>query len=288
MVVAQRLLTSIAFRRAEISQAWPSQSACTKLETTTIINHGLINVPRRASWRARIRGGSQEHRHQPRTPQSWLITSQSLHSFFTCRTLTRLGDGLLRESLNHNWLVARGVDELVVNELYRCILSREQHDLIRNGRGIRERGYVLASTSEIQHNVLAVRTTKLRLALLANYDEVGFGVLQEHLSGLPRHAGMDTAAKTLVRAADHDQCLLTLALDRLGLGLFENGVGSQAVRSCVAHGLLSAGQLCGSDNFHRLGDFLDVANRLELSLNLAQGGIGGSIGSIESGGPIET
>lgn len=51
---------------------------------------------------------------------------------------------------------------------------------------------------------------------------------------------------------------------------------------------MGAGELGGCDNFHRLGDLLDVANRLQTALDLAEGGVGSRIGGIEGSGPAIT
>ena len=84
----------------------------------------LKNIPRRASWQAHIHGDYRVIRPQSRIPQSWLtgLVLQAIScSAFSVHT--GLSDGLLRESLNHDWLVALGIEELVVYELDRRIIS---------------------------------------------------------------------------------------------------------------------------------------------------------------------
>ncbi len=86
---------------------------------------------------------------------------------------------------------------------------------------------------------------------------------------------MHTTAEALVGAADDDQALLALALERLGLGRLEHLVAGLAVLARVGHGALGARQLGRGDDLHGVGDLLDVANRLEAALDLTQRGEGG-------------
>lgn len=202
--------------------------------------------------------------------------------------LTRLLDSLLRESLNRDSLVALSVEELVVDDLDGGVVGGQGRDLVGDGGSVGEGGNVLSDTGEAENHVLAVGAGQLGLALLANDDEVGLGLLEEKFPGRPGHTRVDTTAETLVGAADHDQRLLALALQRLGLGLLEHGVGRLTVLAGLGHGPLGAGELGGCDDLHRLGNFLNVANRLQAALDLAQSGIGGGGGCIEGRGPRET
>lgn len=199
--------------------------------------------------------------------------------------LTRLLDSLLGEGLNGGGLVALGVEELVVEDLDGGVLGGEGGDHVGDGGSVGEGRDVLADTGEAEDDVLAVGTTQLGLALLADDGQVGLGLLEEELAHRPGETRVNTTAETLVGAADDNQGLLALALGGLGLGLLENGVGGLTVVAGLGHGPLGAGELGGGDDLHRLGNFLDVADRLETVLNLAQGGIGGGGGCIEGGRP---
>lgn len=99
---------------------------------------------------------------------------------------------------------------------------------------------------------------------------------------------MDTAAETLVRAADNDQRLGAITLQWLGLGALEDGVGGLSERTGSIHGSCGAGELGGRHDLHRLGDLFDVANRLEAALDFTEGGISGGIGGSERYGPRKT
>jgi hypothetical protein len=87
---------------------------------------------------------------------------------------------------------------------------------------------------------------------------------------------VNTTAKTLVGASNDIKSLRVL--QRLGLGLLKDGVGSLTVGTRLVHGLLGAGQTGGGDDLHGVGDLLDVLDGLEAALNLTQsrevGGIG--------------
>lgn len=98
---------------------------------------------------------------------------------------------------------------------------------------------------------------------------------------------MDTTAKSLVGAADNDQRSLALALNGLGLGALEDSVGSLTVLAGLVHGLLRAGELGRGDDFHGLGDLLNVLDGLEAALDLAKGGVAGGIVDGKGGGPVE-
>lgn len=92
---------------------------------------------------------------------------------------------------------------------------------------------------------------------------------------------MDAAAKTFIGAADNQQRLLALALHRLGFRLLKDLVVGGTVRSGLLHCALGLGELGGSDDFHRLGDLLDVLDRLEATLDLTERG---EVGILEGGG----
>lgn len=88
---------------------------------------------------------------------------------------------------------------------------------------------------------------------------------------------MNTAAEALVRAAHDVQSLLALGLERLRLSRLKDLLGGLAVLAGLVHGSLGTVQLGGGNDLHGLGDLLDVANRLQTVLDLAQGGIGRGI-----------
>lgn len=202
------------------------------------------------------------------------------------RPLTRLLDSLLGESLDGGSLVALGVEELVVEDPDGGVVGGEGDNLVGDGGGVGEGRDVLSDTGKAEEDVLSVGTAELGLALLTDDDEVGLGLLEEDLAGGPGQTRVDTTAETLVGAADDDERLLALALGGLGLGLLEDGVGGLAVVAGLGHGTLGAGELGGGDDLHGLGNFLDVADRLETVLNLSQGGVGSHGGGIERGRPI--
>jgi hypothetical protein len=199
--------------------------------------------------------------------------------------LTRVDNSLLGESLLDSGLVATSVDELVVDDLDGDVLGVQHRDLVGNAGSVGEGGDVLSGTGEADDHVLGVGTAQLRLALLSNDCEIRIGDLGQHGPDLPRHSGVNTTAETLVGTADDDQGLLALALHGLGLGAVEDGVGGLAVGAGLPHGLLGAGELGGGDDLHRLGDLLDVADRLEAALDFTEGGVAGGIGGDERGGP---
>ena len=185
---------------------------------------------------------------------------------------TGLGDGLLRVSLLNSGLVGTSVDEAVVDDLDGGVVGGQERDLVGDGGGVGEGGDVLSGTSEAEDEVLAVGTRQLGLALLSDDGDVGLGGVQEDAADLPRHTGVDTTAKTLVRGADHEQCLVAV-VEGLGLGAFEDLVGGLTVGARGGHGPLGAGELGGGDDLHGLGDLLDVANRLEAALDLTESGV---------------
>lgn len=169
----------------------------------------------------------------------------------------RSNDGLSRESINNDGLVALRIDELVVHDLHRGILARQRSNLIRDRARIRKRRHVLANARERQDKVLRIRSRQLGLALLAHDHDVRVRVLGEHLARPAAHARMDTAAQALVGGADDEEGLL-VALEGLGLGLFEDLVGRLPVDAGLVHGALGARELGRGHDLHRLGDLFDV------------------------------
>lgn len=190
---------------------------------------------------------------------------------------TGLGDGLLRVSLLGDSLIRTSVDEAVVDDLDGGVVGGEERDLVGDGGGVGEGRDVLSGTSKAENEVLAVGTRQLGLALLTDDGDVGVGGIEEDLADLPRHTRVDTTAETLVRGADDEQCLVAV-IEGLGLGALEDGVGGLTVGARGGHGLLGAGELGGGDDLHGLGDLLDVANRLEATLNLTESGVAGGGG----------
>jgi hypothetical protein len=188
-------------------------------------------------------------------------------------------DGLFGESLDDGGLVAGGVDELVVQDLDVGVFAWELHDLVGDGLGIGEGGNILADASKAQLDVPAVGTTELRPGLLADEDEVGSRLLRPHevASDVARQARVNAAAKALVGAADDVENLLALALQSLRLGRLEHLVGRVAVLVRIVHCSLGAGELGRGHNLHRVGDLLDVADRLQAALDLAQSSVASSI-----------
>ena len=86
---------------------------------------------------------------------------------------------------------------------------------------------------------------------------------------------MDTTAETFVGTGDHDKSFLVLRVLRFRLGLFEHGIRCLAIRSRLAHGSLGFTEFGGRDDFHRLGDFLDVADGFKAAFDFSEGGIVG-------------
>jgi len=90
---------------------------------------------------------------------------------------------------------------------------------------------------------------------------------------------VNASAETLVGTGDDDQALLALAFHRLGLGRVEDGVGRLAVASGFRHCFLRSGELGRGHDLHGLGDLLDVPDRFQSALDLAEGSVVGGIGS---------
>jgi hypothetical protein len=163
-----------------------------------------------------------------------------------------------------------------VDNLDAAVGGRKQGNLVGNGLGIGEGRGVLANLREAQNNVLAIGTTELGLGLLSKNHEVGIGVLPQQSASSLAETRVDTTTETLVGAGNNEERLLVLL--RLGLGGLEDGVGSSSVDTRLLHGLLGAGQTGGGDDLHGVGDFLDVADRLETTLDFTEGSEIGGIG----------
>lgn len=99
---------------------------------------------------------------------------------------------------------------------------------------------------------------------------------------------MNPAAQAFIGGTDDDEGFLGAVLGvGFGLSVLEDGVGGLAVGAGFGHGALGAGELGGGDDFHRLGDFFDVADRFEAAFDFAEGGVGGGgdeDGSVKRGG----
>jgi hypothetical protein len=191
----------------------------------------------------------------------------------------RVDDGLNRVGIDDGSLVRLGIDELVVDDLDAVVLLWESGDLVGDQRSVGEGRDGLSDTSEVDLDVLGVRTRHLRLGLLTNNDEVGIGVGGEHATGVLAESGVDSTAKTFVGAGNDNQSLLVALLGNLGLSLLEDGVRGLSVCSGVLHSACRSVQLGRGNNLHGVGDLLDVADRLETVLNLTKSREGGGIGS---------
>lgn len=88
-----------------------------------------------------------------------------------------------------------------------------------------------------------------------------------------RQTRVNTTAEALVGAANDVQSLLTLSFEGFRLGRLENLLRGLAVLAGIAHGTLGTRELGGGDDLHRVGDLLDVSNRLQTTFDLSQGGI---------------
>ena len=191
---------------------------------------------------------------------------------------TRTGNGLDGECVNGRRLVARSVDELVVDDLNIRVVTRKLDDLIGDGLGLSKGRNVLAGTGEVENDILSVGTRQLSSGLLANDDEVHVGIGGILSADEARKTRVNTTAETLVGAAYHHELLLSLALETRGLGRLEHLVAGLAVCARVGHGACRTVELGRGDNLHGFCDLLDVANRLETSLDLTQGCEGGCAG----------
>lgn len=192
--------------------------------------------------------------------------------------LTGILDGLLREGLKGRRLIALCVDKLVVHDLDIAVIGREQRDLIRDCLGVRKGRHVLAHAREAEHYMRAAGPAQLGLRLLPQHHDIRFRFLLQHPSRSLGQAGVNTSAEALIRAGDHDEGFLVFALDGLGLGLVEDGVGCLAVGAGFGHVALGPGEFGGGDDFHSFGDFFDVADGFEAAFDFAEGGIGGAVG----------
>lgn len=196
---------------------------------------------------------------------------------------TRCSNGFRGEGLDNGWLVAGGVDELVVHDLDRLVLGWQERNLVCNSLSVAESGHILSDTREAQHDGLSVRTTELGLCLFSNDDKIEIGMVGKDLASSTGHARMNTTTETLVRGADDEKRVLALTLLHLCLGLLENSLRGLSVCAGFSHGTLGAGELGGSDNFHGLCDLLDVADRLEAALDFSEGSIVGRVGDGDGG-----
>lgn len=189
---------------------------------------------------------------------------------------TGLEDGLLGKCLNDGGLVARGVDELVVENLDVRVLGREHDDLVGDGGGVGKGRDVLANAGEADLKILAVGAAELGLGLLADDGKIEAGLLGVETTDISAQTRVNTTAETLVGGADDEQGLaLTLELGSSGLGGLVDLVGSLTVALGVVHGTLSTSELGRGDNLHGVGNLLDVANRLEAALDLTKSRKGG-------------
>ena len=88
------ILTSIAFRRAEISQAWPSVRAYSIVSAMFgVVGGGQGGLPSRGSWQGRIHGDWRALRHQSRKQQSLLETWSEKYSIGSRRGENHLTRG---------------------------------------------------------------------------------------------------------------------------------------------------------------------------------------------------
>ena len=186
---------------------------------------------------------------------------QDLIVNFECCEIGRLGESLLGKCLDSDGFVALGIDKFVVQNLDARVFFRQHDDLVCNSLGIGEGGDIFSDTSKAEGNILVVGTTKLGLGLLADDGNVEIRILLEHSASGTREAGMDTTAKSLVGAGNHDEGLLLFQW--LCLRLFKHLVRCLAVFSRVAHGFLGASELCGGYDFHGFGDLFNVADGFE-------------------------
>lgn len=206
--------------------------------------------------------------------------SEMRHGFKDCLKRTRSLDGVLGEGLNNGRLVLLGVYELVEEDLDARVGAGKLGDLVGNGGRIGEGRDVLSDTSEAEGHVLGVGSAELGLALLTEDGEVeGLRVGAVLSANVTRKTRVDTTTETLVGRADNQKGL-ALSLDGLGLSLVKDLLGSLSVGTGRGHGTLGAGELGRGDNLHGLGDLLNVANRLETTLDFTESGEVGGIGSL--------
>lgn len=187
---------------------------------------------------------------------------------------TGLENGLLGKCLNKSRLVGSGVDEAVVQDLDVGVLSGQHGDLVGDGLSISKGRNTLADTAEGELDVLGVCSGELRAALLANNDHVERRQLLVLPADESAQTRVNTTAKALVGRANNDERLL-LAFGFGRLSSLEDLVGGLAVAAGVRHGASSTGEFGRSDNLHRVGDLLNVADGLQTGLNVSQGSVGG-------------
>lgn len=87
---------------------------------------------------------------------------------------------------------------------------------------------------------------------------------------------MNTTAETFVGASDNIEGLGVFKW--LGFRILENGVGCLAIGPRYGHGPLSLVETSRGDDFHGLGDLLDILDGLQTTLDLTKGGEVGGIG----------
>jgi hypothetical protein len=246
------LHTSIALRRADCSQACPSASA----QNRALDKAYSRRLERTSSSISKAAKLAVNFVRQDIMPQ--------------LNRLTRVDNSLFGESLNWGSLVTGGIDELVVDNLDGSIVRWEERDLVGNRLSVCKRRDILPNTSKAQLDVFGARSRQLRLALLAQNNDIGVWLLNKHFADTLCQAGVDTTTEALVRAGNNDQCLLVISLQWLRLGLLEYGIGCLAVLSRFMHRTLGPREFRGSHNLHGIRDLFDVTNRLESVLNLPE------------------
>jgi hypothetical protein len=169
------------------------------------------------------------------------------------------------------WLVRDGSLERVKDNLNVVVLGWQLLDLVGNSLGLSKGWDILSDTSEGENHVLCVRSAQLSLALLTENNELSIWLLLEDTASLLGQLRVDTTAKTFVGRSNNEECLASL--ERLGLGLLVDLVGSLTVDLGVGHGTLGTGELGGGDDLHGVGDLLDVTNGLETAFDFTEGSI---------------
>lgn len=166
-----------------------------------------------------------------------------------------------------------------MDDLDSAVVGRKERNLVGNGLSIGEGGNILANLREAQDDVLTIGTAELSLGLLSEDDEISAGVLCQQAASSLAETGVDTTTKTFIGTGDNVKSLLVSFLG-LGLGGFEDGIGSCSVNTRVLHSLLGTSQTGRSDDLHGVGDLLNVTDGLETALDFTEssevGGIGGS------------
>lgn len=180
------------------------------------------------------------------------------------REVGRAEDGFLGVGLDDLGLVGLSVDKLVVQDLDAGVFLGQQGNLVGDGLRIREGRNVLADTEEAEGDVLGVGTGELGLGLLTDNNDIAVGLFEEETASSLGERGVNTTAEALVGRGDDEQSLLVV--QRLGLGVVEDGLGGLTVGAGLGHHALGTGELGRGDNLHRLGNLFDVADGLEALL----------------------